>query len=418
MSLTELDPGWSELTIPDMHGFCGFVSDGITPGDCDPQNFTEGGYMRRFQTGKDPPMYILEDSDIVGFSSMAADEDGDHSAVLTYTDYTGAFPPKTLFRLQRIVEAGMWMAPNGVYPNQRLLVVTATYMSPTRNNNVSSSHRADGKMCSSVTTLSYGSRTDFISGLDHVIAQPVLTMEQEFSRHIEWQDWKGITYSLRDEWAYVNGPAKATEGCSAGTRDADNHGKWPADFQAERNAFIRRRTATAAAGKGVPMVEQALMELTLDEVLAIRLYSGPAYQKINEYLRQVSKLSGDFRDELIQHPGLTFSATVGHICSGIRKLSAVATEDEATRKLFRGVRGELPKDFWIPDEQGMVCAVDMAFMSTSKNRNTPIDYMDSGKNVLWELEPAQQSDSGLHVGADISELSQFRSEEEMYAAMI
>ena len=44
---------------------------------------------------------------------------------------------------------------------------------------------------------------------------------------------------------------------------------------------------------------------------------------------------------------------------------------------------------------GMVCAVEMAFMSTSSRRETPIDYMDpNGSNVLWELEAQPESVSG------------------------
>ena len=414
MGLTEIDPGWSELTIPDIHGFCGLVSNGITPGDCDPLNFGVGGYMRRFQRGTDPPEYIVENSDIVGFISSASDELGAHSAVLTYTDYTGAFPPKTLFRLQRIIPPGEWMAPNGVYPLQRLLVVTATYMPPRCNNTRGGGTEVNGKMCARVTTLSYGSRADYIRGLNDVIAQPVLTMEQECGRQMEWQDQKGVRYSLQREWAYINGPAEPKEGCTAGTRDARNRGKLPSDFQAQTNAFIRERSADATTRHCV-VLDPSLMEMNLEEVLAIRLYSGPAYQPINEFLRQVSRLSGAFREELIHHPGLTFSATVGHLCSGIRKLSAITSEEEATRPLFRGVRGELPHEFWHPDEQGIVCAVDMAFMSTSKNRSTPLGYMGEGKNVLWELEPVQESDGGLHIGADISALSQFEAEEEMYS---
>ena len=104
---------------------------------------------------------------------------------------------------------------------------------------------------------------------------------------------------------------------------------------------------------------------------------------------------------------------MGHICRAIRKLAAVATPEEATRPLWRGVRGELARGFWMPDEQGMVCAVDMAFMSTSRNRQTPVEYMqDAAPNVLWELQPKAESDSAYHRGADISMLSQFKGEEE------
>ena len=409
-SLENTSPRWQQLLTPDDPLFCGLVSNGITVGDCDPQNFSPDGYMRRHQQGKDVK-YYLEDSDIVGFVSAPADELGAHSAVLTYSGYTGAFPPKTLFRLQRIIPPGEWEAPGGINPRQRLLVVTATFMPPNRSKNDVGTGGPDGKLCASVTTLSYGSRRDFIRGLDDVTAQPVLTMEHEFSRQHTWKDKRGVEYSLQSEWAYVNGPAKSTKGCTPGTRDMGNDGKTPTSFLADINAFIRER---CAARKGM---RTELMELILEEVLAIRLYSGPAYQPINDFLRQVSKLSGAFRQELIQHPLLTFSETVRLICSGIQKLSAMATDEEASRPLWRAVRGELPKGFWIPDEQGMVCAVDMAFVSTSKNRQTPIEYMGDGKNVLWELAPVGQSDGALHIGADISTLSQFSAEEEMYLAL-
>jgi hypothetical protein len=77
------------------------------------------------------------------------------------------------------------------------------------------------------------------------------------------------------------------------------------------------------------------------------------------------------------------------------------------------ISGELPKDFWLADEFEMLCATDTAFMSTSKNRDTPIEYMGEGRNVLWALRPHEQSDSGYHCGADVSDLSQFGSEQEV-----
>ena len=76
-------------------------------------------------------------------------------------------------------------------------------------------------------------------------------------------------------------------------------------------------------------------------------------------------------------------------------------------------RGELPKGFWTPDEQGLVCAVDMSFMSTSRARQTPVDYMGEGSNVLWALQPMRETDVGYHRGADVSMLSQFEAEKEI-----
>ena len=82
-------------------------------------------------------------------------------------------------------------------------------------------------------------------------------------------------------------------------------------------------------------------------------------EPINNFLRQISSLKDHFRAQVAQHPGLTYAATVGHICRAIRKLAAVATEKGASAPLWRSVRGELEKAFWIPDATGIVCAVDM-----------------------------------------------------------
>ena len=96
----------------------------------------------------------------------------------------------------------------------------------------------------------------------------------------------------------------------------------------------------------------------------------------------------------------------------MRKLSNVTPGGVANAQLYRAVRGELPRAFWLPDEQGLVCAVDIAFMSASLKRDVPIRYMDpDGPNVLWVLQQGPPSDSGCHHGASIKMLSQFADEE-------
>ena len=78
----------------------------------------------------------------------------------------------------------------------------------------------------------------------------------------------------------------------------------------------------------------------------------------------------------------------------------------------------LPEGFLTADAQGMVVAVDSAFMSTSSTRDAPIDYMGDGPNVLWSLQPRPESDIGFHVGADIRMLSQFTSEAEVLVSSL
>ena len=119
--------------------------------------------------------------------------------------------------------------------------------------------------------------------------------------------------------------------------------------------------------KGIVLLPRPL---TTEEVISVRLYTGPAYQPINGFLRQIANLSGEHRTRLARDVRLTYACTVRHVCDGIRKLAAVATAEELAAPLYRGVRGELPNAFWFPDEQGMVIATDAAFMSTSVARET------------------------------------------------
>ena len=164
-----------------------------------------------------------------------------------------------------------------------------------------------------------------------------------------------------------------------------------------------------------------------DEVLAVRLYSGPAYQPINSFLRRIGRLSGAERAACAADASTTFTGTCKHICRAIRKLAAVAEPEEVEEPLFRAVRGELPTSFWAPDATSTVCATDTAFMSTSRNRGIFVEYMDvdegsaSLENVLWHLTP--RAPSQIHRwrergtifcrGADISMLSQYAAEAEV-----
>eukprot|EP00966_Prymnesium_polylepis_P290360 6707188-Prymnesium_polylepis.1 len=102
---------------------------------------------------------------------------------------------------------------------------------------------------------------------------------------------------------------------------------------------------------------------------------------------------------MARHTELTFTAVVGHLSNAVRKLAAV--EMPATTPLWRGVRGELPSAFWLPDAQGLIVATDTAFMSTSRVREIPIQYMSENEpNVLWELQPMAHTAEGFHQGAD------------------
>lgn len=118
-----------------------------------------------------------------------------------------------------------------------------------------------------------------------------------------------MRYSLREEWRYVNGLAQPKQGCTPGDRDQLNEGKTPQDFLKLINDVIRQRREA-----GCTLRPESHAFLTLDEVcvslsprlshvlsrglkwswgqvLAVRLFSGPSYQPINAFLRQLGALS-------------------------------------------------------------------------------------------------------------------------------
>jgi hypothetical protein len=300
---------------------------------------------------------------------------------------------------------------------QQLITVQPTYLLTRADEG--GGDGGTGKMCSRPTALSYGGRADFGRGHVEITRDPVLTMEQEFQRDDKWTDWDGTVYSAVAEWAYVAPGGAAREGGPDGRqakRDAGNDGKTADDFFVAANARIRqklqqrRQQAAAASGRG-PLLEEedkALL-LVLEEVLAIRLYSGPAYVPLNTFLREVAKLSTDWRSKLARDPKTTYSATVGWLISGIRKLARV-TE---LGTLYRGVKGQLPEAFAVPDVQGMISATDFGFMSTSRKKGVTLGFMSKTQpNVLWELA-CREEDEAYHNGADIAVISQFPGEEEV-----
>lgn len=401
--LVESDPHWERLETPDRYGFRGLTSSALVRPVYEARYFDERGFL--VQAGKHVNEFVP--SDVVGFVNAATDEHGFHAG-LTVSRSSIAFPPNSLFRLKKIVAPGDWVSPSGARPQQRLLVVTCTFRLP----DAKVVGGGASKVCDAPTTLLYGAREMYVQGLSDVLDKPLLSLEDEWTRPITWSDRTGRQYSLREEWAYVRSPvpAQAAMGGGMGVRDERNAGRTPEDFLRLVNMHVERQRAAHEACRGLP-ADAAL--LTLDEVFVVRLYSGPGYQPLNDYLRQLGKLSGVVRTGVATHPGLTFTATAALLCSAIRKLAAVTPPDELEQPLYRAVRGELPRTFWVEDKQGMVCAVDAGFMSTSRNRDTPIHYMGDALNVLWELCPSGESDMAYHRGASIEMLSQYAGEEEV-----
>lgn len=233
-------------------------------------------------------------------------------------------------------------------------------------------------------------------------------MAQEWLRGDSWTARNGQSFSSAEEYGYVEGPASLGKSF-AGTRDEANVGMTPDDFVARMNGFIEKR----AALKGIPLNDDTL--LNREEVIGLRLYTGPAFQPLNNWLRNVGKLEAGLRERMAKSPAMTYAATTRHIVSGIRKLSRVGHPDvEDGALLWRGVGGVLPNSFWARDAAGIVCATDLGFMSTSMAEATPVHYMQpDGPNVLRRLDSGDEDAVGFHCGAVIADLSQYAGEKEV-----
>ena len=158
-----------------------------------------------------------------------------------------------------------------------------------------------------------------------------------------------------------------------------------------------RLGGTLASFCRLPKVKAA--GLIQAEVAAIRLYTGPMYVKYNRVLRATAV--GPY----------SYVTTVHAINSGIVKMAKLTPE--AT--VYRGVSGGvLPKQFWEPNEHGVMGGVELGFMSTTTNRDVALAYMHQrGKEakMLFEIRMGM-----IDRGADVSLLSQFPAEKEILFA--
>ena len=294
---------WKTLTEPDATNFCGLTTCSFLCPSRRPENFDSNGWRAQVRYQE---FELQEGCDIVGFDSRPKDELGYHHGITVSDQNYAAFPPYTLFRLQRIFNAGEWVAPGGVRPNCRLLLVTATYKFPETEKAWSNMRH---KLCEPAGTLAYGARNTYVQGLTDILSKPALTMREEWQRAISWTDRLGIEYTSQQEWEYVTGTAQPAE-CTPGIRDQKNAGKTPQGFLEDVNNRIRDFWSKSESRQFLEFSHDHGI-LTLDEVLSVRLYTGPGHQPLNDYLRQLAKLTGPLRVALGKNPAFTFAATGG-----------------------------------------------------------------------------------------------------------
>ena len=217
----------------------------------------------------------------------------------------------------------------------------------------------------------------FAAGIDGIVGpldvQYIRAMYNEHCLNAEaskqftaWNAGHEIKTTPEREWLFVVG------------RDGLDKSSWTFDVEraepvVEEGMMVEGRNAEKlAALLRSPEVERS--KVTVAEVVALRLYTGPMYVKYNAVLRGMAVATAG---------GTIYSSTVHLICSGLQKLSRVS-ELPKEMKLYRGNGGmALPSSFLEPDASGCAGGTEPAIMSATPDRSVALGYsgIDKGKDL-------------------------------------
>ncbi|MGB1597743.1 MAG: ADP-ribosyltransferase domain-containing protein, partial [Promethearchaeia archaeon] len=145
-----------------------------------------------------------------------------------------------------------------------------------------------------------------------------------------------------------------------------------------------------------------IADLCPEEVIALRLYTGPQFTQYNAVLRNFPKAMLD----LMQNN--TYTTTLHCINSGLIKLSRASPLTQ--RRVYRGSKKmRLPRQFAARDKLGHQCIVEMGFLSTTTKKDVALDYASGGAmSMLLVFERG-----AVNCGASLGALSFYTAEEEI-----
>ena len=214
----------------------------------------------------------------------------------------------------------------------------------------------------------------FAAGIDGIVGPlDVQYMRAMFNEHClnaeaskqftAWNAGHEIKTTPEREWLFVVG------------RDGLDKSSWKFDVEraepvVEEGMMVEGRNAEKlAALLRSPEVERS--HVTVAEIVALRLYTGPMYVKYNAVLRGMAVATAG---------GTIYSSTVHLICSGLQKLSRVS-ELPKEMKLYRGNGGmALPSSFLEPDASGCAGGTEPAIMSATPDRSVALGYSGIDKD--------------------------------------
>lgn len=189
--------------------------------------------------------------------------------------------------------------------------------------------------------------------------------------------------------------------------------KWP---RVEHRA---KRILEVACQKNQLLESLRQVSFHLEEVLMLRLYTGPAFKKYNAVLRggalDESTTSDYLRDQFKKICGGPENTSLNRYPTSIAVLSAglvKASKFTKAQFVYRGLPGgSLPRAFWEagPDGTGIRGGVEFGFLSTTADREVAYQYATRS-----DAKTLIEADMSLHNrGAHLGWLSQYPFEDEI-----
>jgi hypothetical protein len=255
----------------------------------------------------------------------------------------------------------------------------------------------------------YGGLEMFHMGLDGLIGLPdakiLAAMKREHASTTKFSpsNNKDIVISDAEEWALM--VIEDEHGTAVGVSNKDRAGNVMCEDFTEHEMAIQAK-------------------LSLAEIIALRLYTGPCFQRYNTMLRELKADSetatgagGEPQQrrpatrKALNVPGeRRYTTTIHAIASALIKIAHVSKLPE-DRKVYRGMAGVvLPDRFRVPDEHGCRGGVELGFLSTSTDKDQALHYIDMSRGLptLFEIELGQ-----VDRGGDLEWASQFPTEKEI-----
>lgn len=257
---------------------------------------------------------------------------------------------------------------------------------------------SSGRFCAQ--TLVYGERSHFMKNIseyigpcpgsdgrghiDHSIL--MAAVKREFSRNLKWTDRFATTEEHKDGYA-------------------PDHYSAPEQWRTACGVLDELRSKPEAAG---------LHDVFL---VALRLYTMPAYAPVNTFLRAVCMAEPAARAPMLA-PDSTWAAFAWAILQGFAALGPglhTGGTPDPMPDVYRGIDMPLAPEFFIPDERGMMSAMEYAFTSSSLKPGVADGFAATGgAAVKFHIHQCVCDAAGFHSGIELDWISPFPEAEVLF----